>query len=183
MKTLTYFSLIMATILFTSFKSSDNKKGKETSSVCLEVLGIALDENGKPIDGAEVRLYKENDELEWTEITSVMYHEHSFVFNLEANEYYTIEVSKNGFVSRSVALSTKLPANVSYSPIFHYEFEVTLFKEKKGVDDYYLDFPVALISYDAKRDVFDNNYIYTNHIKTKIKESASVFKTNSAAKE
>lgn len=183
MKKATYLILTAVTIFFSSFKSSGKKENeKETSRVCLEVLGIALDENERPIDGVEVRLYKENDELEWNEITSVTHHEHSFVFNLDVNEYYTIEISKNGFVSRSVAISTKLPADISLASIFHYEFEISLFKEKKGVDDYYLDFPVALISYDTKRDVFDNNYSYTAHIKTKIKESASVFKSNAAKK-
>jgi hypothetical protein len=179
MKTLTNLFLIGGLIVFSSFTANKNKT--DASTVCLEVIGIAVDETNKPIDGAEIKLYKENEELEWIEITSVIYHEHSFVFNLEANQYYTIEISKNGFVSRSVAISTNLPAGVSYSPMFHYEFEVSLFK-KKDANDYYLDFPVALISYNSKKDVFLNNDIYTNHIKTKIKESTNLFKSHSASK-
>lgn len=181
MKTFTYFALAAAAILFTSFKSLDEKTSEPETSVCLEIVGIALDETNKPIDGVEVKLYKENEELEWNEMTSVTYHDHSFVFNLDANEYYTIEISKNGFVSRSIAISTKLPAGVSAKPIFHYEFEVSLFKVKSG-DNFYFDFPIAIISYDSKKDVFDNSYHYTNHIKSRIMESSTVFKTNSAAK-
>ncbi|MCW3084704.1 MAG: hypothetical protein JWP12_2070 [Bacteroidetes bacterium] len=143
----------------------------ETPTVCLEVAGIALDSAEQPINGVSVKLYRENDELEWTEVTSVDYHDHMFSFKLNVNEYYTIEVSKNGYVTRSVAISTMLPPAVSLKQLFHYEFEVQLFKENKAMDDYYLDFPVALVSYNAKSDVFDNNANYTKHIKTKIKEA------------
>ena len=150
------------------------KKDSTATKTCLEVLGMAVDSNNKPIEGATVTLYKENDEMEWTQVTSVMYHEHAFSFKLDVNQYYTIEISRPGYVTRSVGISTKIPSNVSLKDMFHYEFEVELFSEQKGMDDYYLDFPVALISYDKKRDVFDNNYAYTKHIKTKIQEAADV---------
>ena len=116
-------------------------------------------------------MYKENEELEWAEVTNVAYHDHNFQFILDANQYYTIEVSKPGYLKRFVAISTVLPNNIEITPIFTFEFDVVLLKEKKIVDDYYLDFPVALISYNKKSEVFENNNNYTNHIKTKIKES------------
>jgi hypothetical protein len=145
--------------------------GPEREEVCLEVLGIAVDGTNKPIDGVIVRLFLENEELEWSEITSVSYHEHWFKFKLEANKNYTIEISKTGFVTRSVAISTAIPASVSLEQVFKYEFEIELLKEKKGVDDFYLDFPVALISYDKKHEVFNYSTSYTRHIKGKIKET------------
>lgn len=165
------FSALFLSLITLSTTSAGNVRSSENNQLCLEVLGIAVDGNNDPINGVHVKLFKENDELEWIEITNVMYHDHSFNFNLNANEYYTIEISKPGYITRSIAISTKLPSSVKLDILFHYEFEVELFKEKKNVDDYYLDFPVGLISYDAKRDVFDNNYAYTKHIKTHIKES------------
>jgi len=166
---------VLLMIVAISFTSQANEMKDSLSSItCLEVIGIAVDEDNKPIDGVEVRLYKENEELEWTEITSVAYHEHSFIFNLAPNEYYTIEISKKGFVSRLVAISTKIPSNISLEEKFHYEFEVSLFKVKKQSDDYYLDFPVALISYNKERDVFDNNYAYTRHIKSMINQTVTI---------
>lgn len=175
MKTLIHHTLFTAIIVLCSFNSGSagNHAKADTSrkQVCLEVLGIALDADDKPIDGVEVKLFKENDETEWSEITSVMHHDHSFDFKLESNEYYTIEISKPGYVTRSIGISTKIPATVSLKDMFHYEFEVNLFREKKEANDYYLDFPVALISYDAKRDVFDYNSNYTKHIKTMIEQN------------
>lgn len=178
MKSIIRNSILAITALLLSNNSFAGNNNKiDTTSVqqktCLEVLGIALDEKDQPINGVEVKLYKENDEMEWTEITSVYHHEHSFLFKLEANQYYTIEVSKQGFVTRTVGISTNIPSNVSLKQLFRYEFEVSLFKEKKGMDDFYMDFPVALISYDTKNDVFENNYAYTKHIKGKITEAKS----------
>ena len=164
--------LFMASICFGGNNGKSNKDSSN-SKKCLEVVGFAIDQYNKQLEGVQVTLYKENDEMEWIEVTSVVYHEHSFLFSLDANEYYTIEVSKPGYVTRSIGISTILPANVSMKDLFKYEFEVSLFKEKKGVDDYYLDFPVALISYDSKHDVFDNNNAYTKHIKTMIKQSTN----------
>ena len=178
MKSIIHTTILAAAFLLGSISQGFAGNGRkadtsniEDDQVCLEVLGIAMDSNNKPIDGVEVKLYRENDEQEWIQVTSVMYHEHSFLFKLEANEYYTIEISKPGFVTRSVGISTVIPKDVSLEEKFRYEFEVELFKEKKNVNDFYLDFPVALISYNAERDVFDNNANYTRHIKTMIRQT------------
>ena len=168
---LLFFALLgMASLCFAG---NHSPKDSSESKKCLEVVGVAIDQKNAQLNGVQVTLFKENDEMEWVEITSVTYHEHSFLFSLDANEYYTIEVSKPGYVTRSIGVSTALPKNVSMKQMFKYEFEVSLFKEQQGIDDYYLDFPVALISYDSKHDVFDNNNKYTKHIKTKIKESTN----------
>jgi hypothetical protein len=172
------YQIILSCILLFNASSIFAQKHAGTindldNPVCLNVFGIAVDKNAKPIDGVEVKLYKENDEMEWIEVTSIQHHEHSFNFKLSSNEYYTIEVSKPGYVSRSVAISTRIPDDLSLETIFRYEFEVELFEVKKNTDDYYLDFPVALISYNSKRDVFDNNYSYTSHIKSMIKNATT----------
>ena len=54
---------------------------------------------------------------------------------------------------------------------FTFEFDVELFKVKKGADDYYLDFPVALIKFNDATQVFEFDSKYTKHIKSKINES------------
>ena len=56
-------------------------------------------------------------------------------------------------------------------PFITFEFEVDLFKEKKNVDDYYLDFPVAIIKFNEATEVFEYDTKYTKHIKSKITET------------
>ena len=141
----------------------------EDDLVCLEVVGIAM-YNKEPLDAVNVTLYQENEEMEMQEITNVSYHEHSFMFKLQRNSYYTIQIAKTGFVSRMIAISTRLPEDETADPAFRYEFEVELFKEKKDVNDYYLDFPVGLIDYDDKKGRFISHGKYTKHIKGKIGE-------------
>lgn len=162
--------IVVGTIFITSVGYINiNEKNKYNESKCLEVIGVALNEKNEVVDGVEVKLFKKNEEMEWIEITSVPYHNHSFKFILDENEYYTIEVSKPGYVKRLIIVSTQLPQNVNPKPLFTFGFEVVLFKEVKEADDYYLDFPIALIGYDAKNKVFDNHYNYTYHIKKNIK--------------
>ena len=151
---------------------------KNDTSVCLQVIGIAMEKN-IPINGVIVKLYKENEELIWEEITSVEYHEHSFSFNLNRNCYYTVEISKSGYVTRSVGISTKLPDNIKTDEVkFTFEFEVELFKEKKDVNDYYLDFPVALLNFNELTEVFEYDSKYTKHIKSKINETTKISSPN-----
>lgn len=187
MKTLIHTSALIAFVLFTAANGfAGTHKGKKTApeapKACLDISGVALDENNQPINGVSVSLYKENSEEEWAEVTSVDYHDHAFSFRLDANEHYTIEISKDGYVTRSVSISTMIPSNISLKDLFHYEFEVSLFKENKNLDDYYLDFPVAIVSYDARHDVFDNSETYTKHIKTKLKEAALASNTRQDGK-
>ena len=156
-------------ISLVGFIKTPLKKDSIGSKECLKVNGLAVAEGNKAIDSVEVTLLEKNEEMEWIAVTNVPYHDHAFSFTLEINKYYTIEISKPGFVKRSVVISTFMPSDISVKPIFEYWFQVELFKEKKDVDDYYLDFPVALIGYNRTAGVFDNNHSYTHHIKTKIK--------------
>ncbi len=144
--------------------------GTTEDTICLKIKGIAMSK-GQPIDGVNAKLYKENEEMEMVEVTSVSHHSHDFFFNLAKDSYYTIEISKPGYITRMISISTKLPSGVKADPIFEYEIELEMHKEKAGADDYYLDFPIALIDYDPAKDVFVSHGKYTAYIKAKIKET------------
>lgn len=171
---------IVIAVFFSQLTNAQTKsKVKDDTTVCLQIIGIAI-EKDVPVDGVVVKLFKENEELHWEEITCVVYHEHSFSFNLNKNTYYTVEVSKPGYVTRSIGISTSLPDNVIIGDVkFTFEFELELFKEKKNVDDYYLDFPVALIKYNETNEVFEYDTKYTKHIKSKINESTGMISPSS----
>ncbi|HEY0031045.1 MAG TPA: hypothetical protein VGC65_09825 [Bacteroidia bacterium] len=176
MKSIVRNTLLLAITFISSISIAKNTIVKDSleSKECLSVVGIALNEKNEIVDGVEVKLFRENEEMEWVEITNVAYHDHNFTFVLDVNEYYTIEISKPGYIKRSVAISTKLPANVNIKTLFKYGFEVVLLKDKEENDNYYLDFPVALISYNERTEVFENNNNYTRHIKSKIREEERV---------
>lgn len=139
------------------------------TSICLQVIGIAVHKT-LPLDGVTIILYKENEELVWEEITSIPYHDHSFSFNLQRNSHYSIEISKEGYFSRLVSIDTRLPeyVQVGSNNRFIFEFEVDFVKKVKMKDDFYADFPIAIISYNVSTGVFENHDDYTKHIKEKI---------------
>ncbi|HET6224793.1 MAG TPA: hypothetical protein VFF27_00845 [Bacteroidia bacterium] len=156
-------------VLFNSTANAQNDV-PDGDSICLKIQGLAM-QKGQPIDGVNAKLYRENQEMEMVEVTSVSHHSHDFFFDLAKNSYYTIEVSKPGYITRMISISTKLPAGVKIDPIFIYQIELEMHPEKVGVDDYYLDFPIALIDYDPVKDVFVSHGKYTAYIKAKIKET------------
>ena len=165
------FLAVFIFICSASFVSASSLKDSVRQQKCLEVIGIALGEKNEVINGAEITLFKENEEMEWIEITHVTHHDHNFIFTLDSDSYYTIEIAKAGYVKRSIAISTRLPEDVSLKTPFSYGFEVVLFKAKEGVDDFYFDFPVGMIAYDETKRRFENSNSYTRHIKTKIRNS------------
>ena len=138
MKSFIVTKLLLGIIFISSvsFVNGPSKKDSIESNECLKVVGIAIADGKENIDSVEVRLLEKNEEMEWIEITNVPYHDHSFSLTLEVNKYYTIEVSKPGYVKRLIVISTYLPSNINLKPIFEYSFQVELFKEKKGKDDY-----------------------------------------------
>lgn len=166
-KILRNFLLTFLTISYFTIKSQNFYND---SLICLEVNGIALS-NKIPLDGVNVRLFMENEEMELIEVTSVEHHDHSFTLKLQKNSYYTIEISKPGYLTRLVSISTNLPKEVKIKPIFTFEFEVDMPKEQTVADDYYLDFPIALIDFDSKKGVFVSHGKYTAHIKSKVNQS------------
>lgn len=185
MKLKKFYPIIILVFIFQTtflFSQHGSKKAND-STVCLQVIGLAIEKN-VPINGVIVKLYKENEELQWEEITSVVYHEHSFSFDLNRNCYYTVEVSKAGYVTRSIGISTELPDNVIIAGVkFTFEFDLELFKEKNNVDKYYLDFPVALIKFNESNQVFEYDSNYTKHIKAKILETTGTTSTTTVKQE
>ncbi len=172
LKALKYFLLISILCLggVLELNAGIMRKIISMDTTCLKIKCLAISE-GKALDGVNAKLYKENEEMEMMEITSVSHHSHNFFFNLMKDSYYTVEVSKPGYVTRIISVSTKLPRGVKTEPIFEYEIKLEMHKEKQIADDYYLDFPIALIDYDPVKDVFVSHGKYTAYIKGKIKET------------
>lgn len=165
---LTFFSLFFLSL---GAIAQEKKVKTADTTTCLKIMGMTIEEN-KPVDGIQVRLYKENEGLGWDEITSIKDHEHRFVFQLQVNSYYTIEVSKDGYVKRLIGISTIFPGNGSLNgKKYDFDFEVLMFKEKEAAKNINLDFPVTLIAFDDTTMKFEENATYTKHIKSKSNET------------
>ncbi len=163
------FLLIIALISIYSKVSAQYYPLNDTIE-CMQAIGLAT-ENGVPLDGAIITIYQGNEIIEWDEITNNPKHDHHFNINLLGNNYYTIQVSKPGYVTRSIGINTKVPDDlvISYdNPKTKMQFEVEVFKTKKTNDDDLLDYPIALIKYNNEKRKFEFDTEYTRKIKAKL---------------
>ncbi len=175
-----FFILLLCTISVKSF-GQQLPPLNDTVEV-MHVIGMAV-ENGIPVDGVSVKLFKANEELEYEEISSVPKHDHHFTFDLMGNAYYTIQVSKEGYATRSVGITTNVPETFVISevnPKNSFELEVEIFKLKIGDDDEYVDFPIAMVKFNPKRGKFERDEAYTNKLKLKMGDIAEHAMTTSS---
>lgn len=160
--------------LFAAFSASSFAfvpgKPVNDTMLCLEITGKAMF-NGTQLAGVTVVLTENNKEVSKTPIPP----KGKFLLVLKKNSHYTVKISKNGFVTRSVSVDTQLPPGTEYG-IYRFDMEVELFKENKNINNDYLDFPVALISYDKEKDVFNYSKKYTATIKKKIQHCSGGIK-------
>lgn len=136
-----------------------------TAPICLKVK-VKPTVDGRQERGVTVRLYKGNNE----EIRVDSTNRKGVVFMLERNQQYTVELSKAGRFTRRVSISTELPDGYGTGPVFRYMMSVDLPSSLDLGDDFYMDFPIALIRYNEKKDRFEHSKSYTAHIKAKMEQ-------------
>jgi len=123
----------------------------------LPVGGRVLDGRTK-VEGATIRLYKENDLLETYQTEK----NGKFKMELDLGAYYTLEVEKDGFITKRIGINTI--SSVDYKRMDYLPYGVDIFITSEvaytGVNIDVLDFPFAIVSYDHQDRMFvhDENY-------------------------
>jgi tetratricopeptide (TPR) repeat protein len=109
----------------------------------------------QPLSRATANLYEGQNKVKSVQTGS----DGSFSFRLEMNKQYTIEVEKDGLVSKRISFNTTLPDEEKGT--WMNEFSIGLVKKCTGVDYSVLKEPVDKISFDSKRREFvsDKNYV------------------------
>lgn len=162
--TLSKFFLIVF-VAAANMLSAGGHKLKYDSLSCLQIEGRVLnaDDNGEDcivelIDGSNTVV----DTLILKEGKS------KFAFVLQKNDYYSIRISKNGFISKLVAINTEILTE--QDGIHKFNFETRLLNKviAKKLNEDVLDFPVAIINFDYENNCFDYNKEYTEHIKREL---------------
>ncbi len=135
--------------------------GQDTSAVelyeALEIKGEITFED-ETLEGAFVELYENNDVVDAFETKK----NGKFKFTLYNEHIYTIQITKKGYYTKRISVSTKLPAD--YEDFQKFEFNVGLVsKDEADYDPYLSEYPSALISFDKKKKEFtyDKNYTKT----------------------
>lgn len=92
----------------------------------------------------------------------------TFRFTLKKNTVYTIKISKRGYLSRLVGIDTKLTE--ASEDLYSFSFETKLIKteDSQKLNKEFLDFPIALVYFDPKKECFIYDKEYTTRIKKEI---------------
>ena len=130
----------------------------ETAVDPYEVLDISgiISHNDKGIEECLVELFEGNKVIDAFETKS----NGKFKFTLISEIIYTIQISKKGFYTKCISVSTKMPADIDDSFKFAFDIGMTS-KEEASYDPYLSEYPSALISYDVKRKEFRYDKDYT----------------------
>jgi hypothetical protein len=157
-----YFRSIFILVVACFFNSASfgNVVFIRDTTDCLEISGVVT-KDGKPQTEVTVKLWLENEPLATIDLKKAF----KFKFVLKKDANYSIIISKPGFITRIVSVSTKLPKDASTESLFRFYFELELVSEKENHDPFYEDFPTAHITYNTKLDAFENDDKYSQNIK------------------
>ena len=124
----------------------------------LPVYGRVKDGKSK-VDGAIVRLYKENEIVK----TYNTEKNGKFEMELDLGAYYTIEVEKDGYITKRIGINTVSKVDYQRMDYLPYGVDIYITSEEAytGVNTDMLDFPFAIVSYDHKDRMFVHDLDYT----------------------
>jgi hypothetical protein len=122
----------------------------------LEVKGISELEM-QPLSKATANLYEGTNKIKSVQTGN----DGSFSFKLEINKEYTVEIEKDGLVSKRISFNTTMPDEENGAWIS--EFSMGLIKYCEGVDYSVLKNPVDKVKLDLQRRhyVSDKDYVKT----------------------
>ena len=159
---LTIISVLMLVFVSTNTYSQTKVKEAVDTSKCLEFIGN-FDGTVKDMDGNyTAKLIRDNKVVE--EVTLPV--NKSFRFVLRRNMLYAVRVEKQGYISKMLSITTKLPNKLELENLYTFKLETNLISQdlSSQFKDDDVDFPVALVSYGKKCDCFEYNREYTTKL-------------------
>ncbi len=151
-------SLVLFFLMFISVSVS-GAENKDTAYV-IEIDGKVL----IPKDD-DSKLYKIELLCHNTVVDSgVVVDSESFLLKIKKDSWYTIRISKQGYLPMSVSIDTKLPGNDNNFHTFHFDTEL-IPDNKYIMDNDAIDFPIAIISFNKKADAFTPVMEYSKNIR------------------
>ncbi|MFL5766198.1 MAG: hypothetical protein ACJ77K_19805 [Bacteroidia bacterium] len=136
----------------------------EIKATVRQSKGDEKDAATTPLDSVLVTIY--NGEIPYSEILTNK--KGKCVFRLPLDKNMKIEVAKKGFVTKSIAVNTKIPAQ--QKDIFSFNCDVDIFEEVKDLDVNVLKAPIARITYSPSLNSFQYDVAYTNKVNVELKK-------------
>ena len=172
---------VLSLVLFSTsvFGLGHKNKKSETlkdSSYCIEIDGRVLiprDDNSKLY---KIELLCHNDLVD----SGVVVDDESFLLKVKKNSWYTIRIVKEGYFTQVVSIDTRLPEYDNNQHKFHFDTELIVENYTSIQDEDAIDFPIAIVSFNPKKDEFVPVKEYSKNIKSSLFEQPML--SNSYAK-
>lgn len=131
------------------------------TSVCLEIEGIIINAGDGADKTCRVDLMCANHIVESVFLKDG---KKKVKFLLHKNQTYTIKISKQNHITKLVCIDTRIKHG-NYE-LYSFSFETRMFPESviDKADRDYLDFPVALIYFDTRKDCFVHDKEYSKKL-------------------
>lgn len=126
--------------------------------------GYMVDEENKNMKDVTINLYEENN------LISTVSWAKKFSYDLQLQKYYTLELIKEGYLPKRIAIST-FEGDKGAEPFM---FVMELIKQREGVSNSEADFPSALIEYKKNKGQFNFNVDYSKSVRKSEAEALNV---------
>lgn len=155
------FLLKLHIIIFV-FACSNLQAQEDNTADCLEFTG-KFDGTVKDLTGLyTVQLIQNNKVIKEQTLNVTA----PFRFVMRKNSFYAVRFQKQGYISKTVSISTILPKKLELEGLYKFNLETNLISQDLSgqFKDDDIDFPVALVSYGKKCDCFEYNQAYTTKL-------------------
>lgn len=146
-------------------KAAGSYKLEYDSLSCLQIEGKVVNAEEGAYEECLVELISQNEIQQ-----SIVLKEgkNKFKFVLSKNTFYSIRISKKGFISKLISVNTEILT--AGDEIHLFKFETSLLNEAFAdkLNDDAIDFPVTIIQYDYEMECFLHNQEYTAYIKKEL---------------
>ncbi len=127
--------------------------------------------NGGTITGAKIAIEKNGVQVKVLDIDKS-----KFEFPLEYDCDYVFSFIKEGYVTKKVQVSTKVPKEKQTLEFEPFKFDVEIFKQYKGVNTVIYNQPVGKIRFNDVLNEFDYDTDYTKSIQSEITKADEALK-------
>jgi hypothetical protein len=125
------------------------------------VNGVIIKTDKKLDSKCKIELFYENKLVD----SSIIRMNRPFEYRLKKNVWYTLRVTKEGFLPLTVSFNTEVGNEEILQSIFHFATELIPLSEAQFLNPDLIDFPVGIVSLNKKTKKFEANGVYTdNHL-------------------
>lgn len=130
----------------------------------MPVAGTVL-VDGKKATEVVVHLYKDNEPAGDVKVEK----NGTFSAELDIDHTYAFLITKEGYQNEMITIDASLPEGLVQYPAYECTVNMDPANKYAGKEEgFFLDFPAAIVSYNAEMGGFYHNEHYTDHIKGKL---------------